>query len=213
MALAEGDYVVFLDNDTVVTPGWLSRLIGHCGADRAIGLLGPSTNFISGPQMLPDVEYEDTAELIAIAEEIAVRCAGVLQPTTHLVGFCMLIRRAVIDKIGGCDPRFGRYGFEDDDYCLRAVLAGFDTYIARDVFIHHVGSQGSSDGGQDYRTLVREAWEVFRAKWELPVSVTFEAYVGDRSHYMPDRPFDPTTDYVPAPDRAALAPLITRRVH
>jgi hypothetical protein len=43
--------------------------------------------------------------------------------------------------------------------------------------------------------------------------VTFEAYVGDRSHYMPDRPFDPTTDYVPAPDRAALAPLITRRVH
>ena len=55
MALAHGDYVVLLDNDAWVTPGWLDRLIGHCENDPAIGLLGPSTNYISGPQMIPGV--------------------------------------------------------------------------------------------------------------------------------------------------------------
>lgn len=211
MALANGDYVVFLDNDTVVTPGWLRRFIGHAESDPAIGLLGPSTNFISGPQMLPDVSYEDTRELVAVAAEIAANRAGVLEPTTRLVGFCMFIRRAVIDRIGCCDATFGRYGFEDDDYSLRAALAGFDAYIARDVFIHHVGSQGSEQGGLDYLRLVREAWSVFRDKWRLPAHVTFESYVRDRSQHVIDRPFDPVTDYIPLPDPTAIEPLITRR--
>ncbi|MBT3269825.1 glycosyltransferase family 2 protein [Candidatus Poribacteria bacterium] len=211
MSLAGGDYIVFLDNDTVVTSGWLSRLIRHCENDPAIGMLGPSTNYISGPQMIPGVAYETTPELVSIAETMALHFEGVLQPTTRLVGFCMFMRRAVVDAIGCCDPRFGKYGFEDDDYSIRAILAGFRLCIARDVFIHHLGSRGQVDGGLDYSSLVREAWSVFRDKWGLPADLEFAAYGSDRPLHLPERSFDPSLDYIPAPDRAEIEPFITRR--
>jgi GT2 family glycosyltransferase len=211
MALADGDYIVFLDNDTVVTAGWLSRLIQHCENNPAIGMLGPSTNYISGPQMIPGVMYETTPELVHIAATMATHFEGMLQPTTRLVGFCMFIRRAVVEKIGSCDPRFGKYGFEDDDYSIRAILAGFELRIARDVFIHHLGSRGQVDGGLDYSSLVREAWSVFQGKWGIPADMEFDAYGSDRPLHLPYRPFDPALDYIALPDRADIEPFITRR--
>jgi GT2 family glycosyltransferase len=211
MALAQGDYVLFLDNDTWVTSSWLERLIGHMGNDPSIGLMGPSTNYIDGQQMIPGVKYEDIAELADIAAIMATNFAGVLQPSIRMVGFCLCIRRAVIDKIGGLDSRFGKYGFEDDDFAWRSVLAGFDSYIARDVFIHHTGNQGSVGGGLDYPKLVREAWDKFHAKWGLPADMDFYGYLGGGYNLIPDRPFDPDLDYVALPDLAEVEPLITRR--
>jgi GT2 family glycosyltransferase len=211
MALAKGDYVVLLDNDTIVTAGWLTRLIGHCENDAKIGLLGPSTNYITGPQRVPGVKYTDLQSLAGIAAQTATHFAGMLQPTTRLVGFCMFIRRAVIDRIGCCDATFGKYGFEDDDYSYRAILAGFDAYIARDVFIHHTGNSGHVDAGLDYPTYVREAWSVFHAKWGLPANMTVEDYGKNPAKYMPERAFDVTTDYIPLPDVGEIEACITRR--
>lgn len=211
MALASGEYVVFLDNDTVVTPGWLRRLVGHAEKDPAIGLLGPSTNYISGSQMLKEVSYDTTAEMVRVARGIADKAAGVLEPVLRLVGFCLFIRRAVIDKVGSCDPSFGKYGFEDDDFSLRAALAGFDAYIARDVFIHHTGSRGHVEGGLDYSCLVREAWSVFQEKWSIPADMRFGEYSLEQVRLLHDRPFDPETDFVPLPLAADVEPLVTRR--
>jgi O-antigen biosynthesis protein len=128
MALAQGDCVVLLDKDTIVTAGWLERLIGHCENDPKIGLLGPSTDYISGPQRVPGAKYTDAQALAGIAAQTASHFAGVLQPTIRLVGFCMFRRRAVIDKTGCCDASCGKYGSEDDDYSWRTALAGFALY-------------------------------------------------------------------------------------
>jgi hypothetical protein len=174
-------------------------------------MLGPSTNYITGPQRVPGVKYTDTQALAGIAAQTARHFEGVTQPTTRLVGFCMFIRRAVIDKIGCCDASFGKYGFEDDDYSWRAALAGFDLRIARDVFIHHTGNSGHVDAGLDYPSFVREAWSVFHAKWGLPADLTVEDYGKDPAQCMPNRPFDAATDYIPLPDPAQVEPLVTRR--
>jgi GT2 family glycosyltransferase len=210
MALAKGDYVVLLDNDTLVTPGWLSRLIGHCDRDPRIGLLGPSTNYISGAQMIPALEYSGTQGLVDVAAIMAAHFAGNLQPTERLVGFCMFICRAVVDRIGACDASFGKYGFEDDDFTWRAIIAGFDAYIARDVFIHHTGGRGQESGSLDYTRLTHEAWSVFQSKWSLPGDLTVYGYGKSRGQHLPDRPFDVETDYIPLLDRAKVEPLITR---
>ncbi len=211
MALAKGDYVVLLDNDTIVTAGWLTRLIDHCENDPKIGLLGPSTNYISGPQRVPGVKYTDTQALAGIASQMATHFEGVLQPTTRLVGFCMFIRRAVVDKIGCCDASFGKYGFEDDDYSWRAALAGFDLFIARDVFIHHTGNSGHVDAGLDYPTYVREAWSVFHAKWGLPADVKVDTYAQNMERCIPTRAFDPALDHIPLPEPSEVEALITRQ--
>jgi GT2 family glycosyltransferase len=211
MALAQGDFVLFLDNDTIVTPGWLERLVGHCERFPRIGLIGPCTGFISGAQGLEDVRYSDTDEMIAVAQAVAVKNRNRVTRTDRLIGFCMLIRRAVIDKIGSCDARFGKYGFEDDDYTLRARLAGFEACIAQDVFIHHTGNQGVQGGTAEYRRLIEQAWQVFRDKWELGENLTFKEYLADVGESLPTDEFCAARDHIPLADRSTVDRLVTRR--
>ena len=67
----------------------------------------------------------------------------------RLVGFCLLIRREVIEAIGPLDEQFGIGCFEDDDYCLRAIAAGFKAVIAGDAFVHHYGGRTFLGTGVD----------------------------------------------------------------
>jgi GT2 family glycosyltransferase len=72
----------------------------------------------------------------------------------------------VIDRVGLLDEGFGVGTFEDDDYCVRARLAGFRAVIARDVFVHHAGGVSFAGIGVDYGELMRRNEERFRSKWE-----------------------------------------------
>ena len=211
MTLAHGDFVLFLDNDTILTPGWLQRLLAHCHRDPTIGLIGPTTNYASGGQMRDDIRYHSTAALATAALKVASDNPGRRAPTDRLVGFCMLISRAVIDKIGCCDARFGKYGFEDDDYTRRALIAGFGAYIAHDVFIHHTGNSGRTGDAGDYPALVEQAWQVFREKWGFSDALTHVGYANDPDRYAADRSFSAHDDYIPLPDPTSVEPLVTRR--
>jgi hypothetical protein len=90
----------------------------------------------------------------------------VIVETDRLVGFCLLIRRGLIDKVGLLDERFGIGCFEDDDYCLRARQAGYRAVMARDAFIHHHGGATFQGSGVDFAAVMRKNEQVFRAKWE-----------------------------------------------
>lgn len=77
----------------------------------------------------------------------------------------VFIRADVIDKIGFMDERFQRYGWEDDDYCLRATLMGFKMGITDKVVIQHIHGSGNS-----FRRLYRGGYgppniHIFRRKW------------------------------------------------
>ena len=90
---------------------------------------------------------------------------GRLVDTRRLIGFCLLIRRAVVDEIGVLDERFGVGCFEDDDYCLRAIEAGWRAVIAQDAFIHHFGGRTFVGSGLDHAAILRENEKRFREKW------------------------------------------------
>ena len=84
---------------------------------------------------------------------------------SRLVGFCLLIKRELIDAIGLLDEQFGIGCFEDDDYCLRAITAGFRAVIAGDSFVHHFGSRTFLGSSVDAGSLMRENHARFLAKW------------------------------------------------
>lgn len=69
------------------------------------------------------------------------------QTVTHVAGAAMLISRAVIDKVGQFDERFFLY-FEDLDFCLRTIAAGYTIHINPDVVAEHAVSSGSSAFGR-----------------------------------------------------------------
>ncbi|MCT7984866.1 glycosyltransferase [Laspinema sp. A4] len=179
MALAEGEYIVLLNNDTIVTPGWLECLVNAAQQDPKLGLIGPVSNYVSGLQYIDSVDYEtDSGNGL---EEFATRWnrenAGEVLYSWRIVGFCLLINRRVIDTIGGLDTRYGIGNFEDDDFCIRSALAGFKSAIARGCFIHHFGSQTFKKKSASYRReLLVKNWEIFKEKWEIPREIAYEDF-------------------------------------
>lgn len=165
MRIASGRQVLLLNNDTVVTTGWLERLLQALHSNAQLGLVGPCSNHVSGEQQVA-VTYTDLAGLDGFAWEWAKARAGRVEGTDRLVGFCLLIRREVVDRIGFLDEGFGIGNFEDDDYCVRALRAGFQLAIARAAFVHHIGGVSFGGAGVDYIGLLRANRWRFAQKWE-----------------------------------------------
>jgi GT2 family glycosyltransferase/Flp pilus assembly protein TadD len=162
---ASGDFVVLLNNDTVVTEGWLEALLAGFAVDSSLGVLGPTSNCISGPQLVADVPYKDEAGLQEFARRRQALFADRIDVVPRITGFCMALTRDLIDRIGLLDTRFGVGNFEDDDYCLRARLAGFKVGICPASFVHHYGSVSFRASGEDYQALLQKNQQIFREKW------------------------------------------------
>ncbi len=173
ISAARGDHVLLLNNDTVVTPGWLDTLLAALARHPRAGLFGPVTNNISGAQKLARVRYDQPTctGLDRFAASRAVRFAGRTTPLLCAVGFCLLIRRRVIEEIGGLDEGFGQGNYEDTDYCLRAFLADWRALMVEDSFVHHFGSRSFVAGKIDYATQIESRFAIFKRKWGLPDSV------------------------------------------
>jgi GT2 family glycosyltransferase/tetratricopeptide (TPR) repeat protein len=164
IAAAAGAQLLLLNNDTIATTGWLRRLLAPLHGDPKIGLAGPCSNFVGSEQQV-EASYDSPAGLDGFAWEWGKAHDRELVDTHRLIGFCLLIRRAVVDAIGLLDERFGIGCFEDDDYCLRAIRAGFRVVIARDAFVHHYGGRTFLGTGIDLAGLLRENERRFREKW------------------------------------------------
>jgi GT2 family glycosyltransferase/tetratricopeptide (TPR) repeat protein len=165
LARAGGRYVVFLNNDTVVTDGWLEGLTGWAVQDwPKVGMVGAVTNSSRPPQQIP-VDYTGLDGLGAFAARQRRECAGQGLRVQRLTGFCLLARREVLDQIGGFDEQFGIGFFDDDDLSVRALKAGFLLLVALDVFVHHFGSRTFTGLGVDCTKQLKENFELFHAKW------------------------------------------------
>ena len=162
---SSGEYILLLNNDVVVTENWLSGMLECLNSASDTGIVGPMTNNISGPQKVLDGDYKTKNRMIEYAKSFRERYRHRRVSSRRIVGFCMLFRRTLADKIGLLDESFGTGNFEDDDYCLRAALAGCRNLIAGDVFIHHYGSRSFIGNRIDYGSSMSGNIKIFDEKW------------------------------------------------
>lgn len=197
LAVLPGRDVLLLNNDVVVTPGWLGGLLALLREDGTTGLVGAVSDYARDPQLIQTPPYGDNVEaMLAFAIRRAAERCGDRSEGRRLSGFCMLLRRELIERIGGLDERFVPGFFEDDDYSVRATLAGYRIRVAQDVFVHHVGNRTFKQLGLDLKQHLRDNWERFRDKWEIPADAPMGTYPA-RAH------FDPRKDRVPLPCSAS----------
>ncbi|MBD1372246.1 glycosyltransferase [Hazenella sp. IB182357] len=135
---AHGDYILFLNNDTIVSDGWLDAMLALLAQDEQIGMVGPVSNYVSGRQQIP-VSYDKIENISDFAEQHCKSHRGHSKQVMRLVGFCLLVRNYIFNEIGGFDERFRLGSFEDDDLCLRVSQLGYQLHIAIDSFVHHHG--------------------------------------------------------------------------
>ncbi|MDT9027896.1 glycosyltransferase [Rossellomorea yichunensis] len=164
--VATGDYILFLNNDTVVTKNWLAPMLGRLASDERLGMIGPISNYVSGQQQIP-VPYTQISQVDKFAEQIQKENAGKTKKVLRLVGFCLLAKRIVLDEIGWFDEDFELGSFEDDDLCIRALQQGYQLAIALDSFVHHHG-HATFTGNQDLNInhLFHVNQQRFIDKWQ-----------------------------------------------
>jgi O-antigen biosynthesis protein len=175
LAAASGDYLVVLNNDTVVTQGWVLTMLRHFQRDTGLGLLGPVTNNI-GNEAKVDMHYQDLADMPSEARAWTVAHAGVRLPLHTAAFFCAMLPRKVYTQCGPLCEEYGLGFFEDDDYCRRVQAAGLSIACAEDVFVHHhLSASFNKLKRQDREDLVNANKKIYEAKWGTWVPHAYRA--------------------------------------
>ena len=167
LSVAGGENILLLNNDTVVTPFWLNNMLGCLRSWPKIGLVGPCSNCVgSGNQV--DANYTSIKEMIEFARKFNVPDSGKwrLHNGYWLSGFCLLGRKTVFDQIGVFDERFKTGSWEDVDYSVRITSAGYELYVAGDVFIHHYGGRSFAGNNISPAAAMAENATLFENKWK-----------------------------------------------
>jgi len=144
------DFILFLDNDTVVDPSFLDRMVEVALRNQTIGIVGPA------------ICNHDQRDTVWTAGATVNRTTGTTHPLYHgitydrlptspfevdfVAGCALLARREVFNAIGYFDDDYFIY-FEETDWCYRAQEAGFTTVVAPAARIWHKESR--SLGGRN----------------------------------------------------------------
>ncbi|MBI5518690.1 MAG: glycosyltransferase [Desulfovibrio sp.] len=150
----DSEFAVFLDDDVLLPPRWLGRLLGEAISRPQAGAAGCRIVSATPPPCLQSADYQLFAPtgregtVRGLPEHVNVfdNCAGALdfglfsyaRPAAHVSGCCHALRTAVLRELGGFDIRFSPTQFDDLDRDLRSAVAGRPAVYAGDVAIAHV---------------------------------------------------------------------------
>ena len=176
LEIATGTELLLLNSDTVVTKNWLKNLRCALYSSAKIGAVSCVANRCAHNQQIA-VSYENLEDMQDFAANYNQSDASLWEKRVTLVGFCFLFKHEVFEKIGFLDERFSPGNYEDDDYSLRILQAGYDLLLCRDTFIHHFGSatfkkrfsaQNAAEVVQRYNALLERNGKSFEEKWHVP---------------------------------------------
>lgn len=143
------DYVLILNNDTVVDPDAIERLVVLAERHPEAGIVAPVICYLDEPERVwaagGTIDWHRGR--VALSYLNAPVSDVPRQPfaTEHVTGCCMLLRAGAIRKAGLIDPRFFLY-FEETEWCMRIARAGFTIMVEPSARIWHAIHPGEQEG-------------------------------------------------------------------
>lgn len=166
--------VILLNSDTIVTPNWVEKMLDCAYSDSRIGTVTPLSNnatLCSIPNFCEENEIPEGMELNDMAQivEKASTKEYPIIPTAH--GFCMLIKREVIEDIGDFDAKTFERGYgEENDFCYRAIQAGYSHVMCDTTFIYHKGT--SSFVSDEKMRYIQQHEKILEQRYPIEVRRT-----------------------------------------
>lgn len=165
-------FACLMNNDTIPAAGWLKRLIDLAESKSDIGLVNPQSE---SPGRLSVDEYS----------RLLARKRGQYIETNQCLGFCMLIKRELIEKIGILDDVFGMGGFDDTDFSMRAHKAGYKCVSACDAYVYHKWHTSFKKAG-NREELVRRNEKIFFNRWGKFLRIAYPILGGSNENFISD---------------------------
>lgn len=165
---ATGEIITIAGNDAIFPKGWFDDLAATLEADTLIGIVSPFVTNASGPQHL-DVTFETVEAMASFATRFMNDNRGRVIYTDRLVTVCVSFRRDLLATVGGFDFWFGIGGCDDDDWSLRARMAGYKLAVCGGSFVYHIGSATYKTDGDWNATLSPKVVRYGR-KWDLAMN-------------------------------------------
>ncbi len=161
---SDGSYVCVLNNDTIVTDGWLEEMITIAGLEKEIGIVNPSSNNL-GQRPAP-------GESITLYAERLKKESGKFVELGAAIGFCMLIKREILARIGGLDEIYGMGNFEDTDFSRRAVKEGYKCVMACGAYVYH-RENSSFNMVKTFNEDFNRNREIYEFRWGKPKRLAY----------------------------------------
>jgi GT2 family glycosyltransferase len=164
---ARGEFLVWLNNDTLPSHRWLKQLLHVLKTDERVGMVGPVSNRVI-PEQKIEVSLSSPAVIHRFSDRFNRTDPNKWRETKRLSGFCVAYPRRVLEKVGLLDERFGLGTYEDDDYSLRARRAGFRLIVAGDTYVHHFGNRSfKRNGYREFKKILRQNRRYYMLKWNI----------------------------------------------
>lgn len=145
MRASDAEYICILNNDTLVTDNWLKEMVNVSLKDPQIGIVNPFSNY--GSRKPAGRTWQD------ISRDIYEKKGGTYIETAAASGFCFLVKRSVIDKIGLWREDYEKGYFEDTEHSIRAVKSGYKIAIAQGAYVVHLERSSFEKSGLFHDTF------------------------------------------------------------
>ncbi len=173
-AIATCEYLLFLNNDTILTPNWLYPMQKCFLNDKKIGIVGnvhmfPNTNIVWHCGVVIDVDcsphhiyfgHTKNTPMVNKSREFQV-----------VTGACLMIRKDIFNKVGGFDENY-KNSYEDVDLCFKVGQLGYKVYYCHESMIYHYGSISENRKLHDNRNAA-----ILIKKWKKIIKTDRKSYM------------------------------------
>lgn len=168
-AMAKGEFIVLLNNDTIVTAGWLAAMRRVWDERRDVGLVGAKLIYPDGVlQEAGGILWRDgSAWNWGRNQDASLPAYNYLREVDYCSGACLMIRRDFWNTLGGFDERYVPAYYEDTDLAFRVREAGKRVfYQPAATVVHFEGKSSGTDLSQGIKKYQVINQETFFARWK-----------------------------------------------
>lgn len=130
MEASSASYILLINNDTIVTDGWLTEMMGALESAADVGIVNPDSNNM-GTQISKNMSLDE------FEKQCVRQHRGEYIDMGDACGFCYLMKREVLDKIGLWNDSYGFGNYEETEHCIFARKAGYRMVMAKGAFVFH----------------------------------------------------------------------------